>query len=173
MCCNRRFRSDPEDDTHMPLLPLPYTKIPDGLGFPRVAPVSQSPTASWTVSLVDRSLVRWYTRSHSPQRVGCWFVSTIADSLACLIVRHRVLASVSANCDAFRFLSSCPPSVSFGYRSEVHSPATSVVLTSYSWSSDAYNSLIESLGLIGRAKAKRESKRELPRPLLFIVSVRI
>ncbi|OAD62442.1 hypothetical protein WN48_07313 [Eufriesea mexicana] len=28
------FRSDPEDDTHMPLLPLPYAEIPMVLGFP-------------------------------------------------------------------------------------------------------------------------------------------
>lgn len=59
MCCNWRFRSDPEDDTHMPFASITIYEDPDGLGFPRVAPVSQSPTASWTVSLVDRSLVRW------------------------------------------------------------------------------------------------------------------
>ncbi|CAL7934512.1 unnamed protein product [Xylocopa violacea] len=46
-----------EDDTHMPLLPLPYAEIPMVFGFPGWHPcLSQSPGVSWTVSLVDRSL---------------------------------------------------------------------------------------------------------------------
>lgn len=49
------FRSDPEDDTHMPLLPLPYAEIPArSLVSPRgTACVSQSPVVS-----VDRQFGR-------------------------------------------------------------------------------------------------------------------
>lgn len=65
--------------------------------------VSQSPIVSWTVSLVDRSLVRWYARSQPT--AGCSFVSAIADSLACSIVA-TAFASLSLPIP-IPFISSC------------------------------------------------------------------
>lgn len=60
-CRNWRFRFDPEDDTHMPLLPLPYAEIPMVLGFS-----GWHPCLSVTNRLVDRrqfgSLVRSLAR---------------------------------------------------------------------------------------------------------------
>lgn len=61
LCRNWRFRFDPEDDTHMPLLPLPYAEIPMVLGFS-----GWHPCLSVTNRLVDRrqfgSLVRSLAR---------------------------------------------------------------------------------------------------------------
>lgn len=60
-CRNWRFRFDPEDDTHMPLLPLPYAEIPMVLGFS-----GWHPCLSVTNRLVDRRQFGSLVRSLAP-----------------------------------------------------------------------------------------------------------
>ena len=86
ICCNWRCWFTLRSRRRHPhaIASITIYEDPDGLGFPRVAPVSQSPTASWTVSLVDRSLVRWFvgTLAYSPQSVVGSLVQSLIRSRA-------------------------------------------------------------------------------------------